>query len=250
MTSTLWLRRFAATLLGASGALLANATDIQAYTEDWPPYNFEDNGVLRGISTDVLRAACLQAKLDCSIELVPWARAYKTAQTQAGALAFTTARKPSREHEFSWVGPILPRTTWVYVRSSLALPANQVPDLSTLRFGVVRGEAAAQDLLAQGVPASNLLEQSTNTDVIRMLQGGQIDAMVDTEVGMLWSLRKQGIAPKQVRKTVKLTDEGAYYFAVNPATDPLVVGRLQSALEKLQASGRVNRIVRSYTVGP
>lgn len=230
--------------------LSAHGADLQAFTEDWPPYNFEDNGVVRGISTDVLRAACSLAKLECSVELVPWARAYKTAQTLPGALAYTTARKPSREQEFAWVGPILPRTTWIYQRSALAaLPAG-TQDFTTWRFGVVRGEAAAQDLLARGVPASNLIEQATNNDVIRLLQTGAIDAMVDTEVGMLWSLRKLGLGADMVRKTLKLTEEGAYYYALNPNTDAQTVSKLQSALDKLHSSGRINRIVRSYTAGP
>lgn len=242
--------RLAAAMLGVTSSLAAVAADLKAYTEDWPPYNYEENATVRGISTEVLRAACSAAKLDCSVELVPWARAYKTAQTQPGTLAYTTARKPSREHEFAWVGPILPRTTWVYVRNTL--PANDTadPDWATLRFGVVRGEAAAQDLLARGVPADNLIELATNHDVIRLLQSGSIDAMVETEVGMLWSLRKLGVAANTVRKSAKLTDEGAYYFALHPGTDARIVARLQSALDKLQATGRVNRIVRSYTTGP
>lgn len=240
--------RSAVTAAAALLVLSAHAADLQAYTEDWPPYNFEENGTVRGISTDVLRAACGLAKLTCSVELVPWARAYKTAQTQPGTLAFTTARKPSREQEFAWVGPILPRATWIYVRANLAQTTPL--DLSTLRFGVVRGEAATQDLLDRGVPPANLLEHATNMDVIRLLQSGSIDAMVDTEVSMLWSLRKMGLGANTVRKSLKLTDEGAYYFALNPATDSRTVQRLQSALDKLHSSGRVNRVVRGYTAEP
>lgn len=232
--------------VGLGLALSAQASDLNAYTEDWAPYNYEENGQVRGISTDILRAACSAAKLDCSIALVPWARAYKAASTEPKALAYTTARKPSREHEFAWVGPILPRSTWVYTREDgTTLPTNAA-DLAKLRIGIVRGEAAEQDLLAAGVPAAALVAQPTNVDVLRMLLAGAVDAMVDTEVGMQWNLKNQGLTARSVQQAFKLTDEGAYYYALNLGTPAQTVGKLQAALDKLRASGQIQRITRRY----
>lgn len=228
----------------------ASAADLEAYTEDWAPYNFAENGEVKGISTDILRAACSKAKLECTISLVPWARAYKTAQTQFQTLAYTTARKPDRENEFLWVGPILPRTTWLYQASTARKPIRRLGDLANLRIGVVRGEAAENDLLAAGVPPSALVEQATNADVLRMLRAGAIDAMVDTEVGMRWSLKTTGWANSSVRQTIKLTDEGGYYFAVNPATPSTTVRKLQDAVDDLRSKGQIAKITRRYLGAP
>ena len=242
--------RRGALVLGLGFTLGCAAADLEAYTEDWAPYNFEENGEIKGISTDILRAACTKAKLECSIAMVPWARAYKTAQTQFQALAYTTARKPDRENEFQWVGPILPRTTWVYQAASAKAPIREIADLAKLRIGVVRGEAAKKDLLAAGVPESALVEQATNADVLRMLRTGGVDAMVDTEVGMRWSLKSAGRASSVVRQTIKLTDEGGYYFALNLATPPATVKKLQDAVDALRSSGQINAIARRYLGAP
>lgn len=232
--------------VGLGLALNAHASDLNAYTEDWAPYNYEENGQVRGISTDILRAACSAAKLDCSIALVPWARAYKNASTEPKALAYTTARKPSREHEFAWVGPILPRSTWVYTREDGTAPPANAADLAKLRIGIVRGEAAEQDLLAAGVPAAALVAQPSNVDVLRMLLAGAVDAMVDTEIGMQWNLKNQGLTARSVQQAFKLTDEGAYYFAIHPGTPAQTVDKLQAAVDKLRASGQIQRITRRY----
>lgn len=231
-------------------ALSAQASDLNAYTEEWAPYNYEENGQVRGISTDILRAACSTAKLDCSIAIVPWARAYKSASTEPNALAYTTARKPSREHEFVWVGPILPRSTWVYTREDGTAPPASAADLTKLRIGIVRGEASEQDLLAAGVPASALIAQPSNVDVLRMMLAGGVDAMVDTEVAMQWSLKKLGLSAHSVHQSFKLTDEGGYYYALNPGTPPKTVEKLQTALDKLRASGQIQRITRRYLGAP
>lgn len=236
--------------LGWTLAFSAHASDLNAYTEDWAPYNYQENGQVVGISTDILRAACSSAKLSCSITLVPWARAYKYASTEPQTLAYTTARKPSREHDFAWVGPILPRSTWVYTREDATPPPSSAADLAKLRVGIVRGEAAEQDLLAAGVPASALIVQPTNVDVLRMLQAGAVDAVVDTEIGMQWNLKNLGISTRSVHQAFKLTDEGSYYFALNRGTSAQTVEKLQAAVDKLRTSGQITRIVRHYLGNP
>ncbi len=225
----------------------ALATDLTAYTEEWAPYNFREGSAVRGISSDLLRAACSEAKLECSINFVPWERAYRTVRGTPNTVLYTTARKPSRENEFIWVGPILPRTTWIYVRTELESSVHTIKDLAKLRVGVVRGEAAHQDLQAAGVPESAFLVQPSNADLLKMLSRSMLDVMVETEVGMEWSLRMGGLPPSAVVKRMRLIDDGSYYFALNLASDPGVTARLQAAVELLRNNGSLESIVKKYS---
>lgn len=233
-------------LFGLCALPCALATPLAAYTEEWPPYNYAEGKEVKGISTDILRAACEIAKLQCTFQVVPWARAYKTASHVPNTVVYTTARKPSREKEFLWVGPILPRTTWVYGNTAQTQSVRDFKDLAKIRIGVVREEAAQQDLEAVGVPISAFNVQSSNADVLRMLINGSVDAMVDTEVGMAWNLRNAGITPTTVSKLMKLTDDGAYYFALNLNSDAVLVKDLQAAIDKLRHDGKIDAIQRQY----
>lgn len=224
----------------------AHSADLTAYTEEWAPYNYSEDNAIKGISTDILRAMCATAKLQCDIKIVPWARAYRSATSTANTLVYTTARKPAREHEFLWIGPILPRTTWVYARQGQEMHIRDFSDLASQRVGVVREEASLQDLKTAGVPESSLVLQASNADVLRMLLGSMVDAMVDTEVGMQWNLRRAAVSPHAVTRLMKLSEEGAYYFALNKESDPALVHKLESALETLRHDGKVDAIVRQY----
>ena len=226
------------------------ANSLVAYTEQWPPYNFAENGKVQGIATDVLRAACEQAQLRCSFQVVPWARGYKLVRNTPNTVLYTTARKPAREDHFLWVGPLLPRTTWVYTRNIPGAPVRETKELTQLRIGVVREEAAQQDLLEAGVPPSALVEESTNDGVFRLLMGDLVHAMVDTEVGMAWNLRSVGRPIGSVTKLMKLSDDGAYYFALNVRSNPALVSKLQQAVDKLRAEGRLDAIVKNYEPAP
>jgi polar amino acid transport system substrate-binding protein len=233
-------------VVGAAG--WAHAADLTAYTEEWPPYNYAEKGTIKGIATDMLRAACREESLACDFKIMPWARAYKIVTATPNTLVYTTARKPSREAEFQWVGPILPRSTWIFGRAGLEPAPQTLAELARLRVGVVRDEAARQDLLDAGVPASALIEQASNAEVLRMLSTLGVDAMVDTEVGMGWNMRNAAVAPKAVRKLMKLSDGGAYYYAFNLNSNPDLIRRVQLALDKLRKKGALSGIVERYTL--
>lgn len=244
------LRILTAAILGLGMAMAARGQTLTAYTEQWPPYNYEEAGELKGISTDLLKAICADAKVVCNFQLVPWARAYRIVGNVPNTVLFTTARKASREKDFLWVGPILPRSTWVFVKTPADKTTNPNRDISQMRFGIVRDEAARQDLLLAGVPVNSLVEDSSNSAVLRLLMSDAVDAMVDTEVAMAWNLRSANLSAGAVTRVSKLTEDGAYFFALNPRSDLAVVQRLQASLEKLRRSGRVDAIVKQYSSIP
>lgn len=225
----------------------AAAADLLAYTEDWPPYNYAEQGKVRGISTDLLRAMCAEASLDCRFELVPWARAYAMALNRPNTLVYTTARKPEREQSFTWIGPILPRSTWVFGLRESELAIRRFEDLNHYRVGVVRGEASIGDLLGKDVQADALLQDSSDAAITTLLLRGVVQAVVNTEVGMAWELYKAGASPDRAVKLLPLTDQGAYYFALNLKSDPALAAKLQDALDRLRRSGQLGRIVAQYT---
>ena len=239
---------FLLSLILLASVATAEEKPLAVYTGEWVPYNYQEGREIKGLSTEILRAMCAEAKLECGINYLPWVRSYKTVQNTRNALLYTVARKPEREHEFLCIGPILPRANYVYARSSLDhLPTN-AQELSSLRVGVVRGEASITDLERAGVSSQAIVVLPVNVDALRMMARGMIDAMVDTEIGMSWNLRNAGLAPGQVKRVMPLSDVGAYYFALNVDSDPALAQRLQAAVDRLQRSGRINAIVRAFLV--
>lgn len=222
------------------------AAELTAYTEEWAPYNYTEGNAIKGIATDVLNAACAEAKIDCRIVVVPWARAYSTVVNTPNTLIYTIARTAARDSEFVWVGPLLPRTVWVYGRAGLATRVREARHLAQLRIGVVRDDASGPDLLAAGVPASALVEDSSNASVLRMYKRAMVDAVVDTEVGMAWNLRSAAMPANSATRLVKLSDGGAYYFAFNRQSDPQLVRSLQHAFDKVKHDGTFEAIRKKY----
>ena len=221
------------------------AVDLTAYTEEWPPYNYSVDSELKGISTEVLRAACDLAKLQCEFRMVPWARAYKAVTNTRNTIIYSTARNPTREKQFLWVGPILPRNAWAYGKAGMNTDIHRFMDLANTRIGVVREDAAQNDLLAVGVPSSSFLVVNSHLDALRLMMLDKINLVVNTEIGMNWNLQIAGIAPEAVTKVMKVYD-GDLYFALNLKSDSVMVAKLQDSIDKLRREGKIDSIVLQY----
>jgi polar amino acid transport system substrate-binding protein len=242
-------RWLAAAALGAL-ALLAQGqpaprVDLRAFADDSPPYNFLDGGVATGLSSDFLRVLCREAELTCAIEIVPWARAYYRALTDPDTLVFTATRTPEREASFLWLGPILPRSEWVYGLAD----GPTLGDLAALRqhrVGVIYQDAVIADLLRAGVPQASLDMAPNALTNTKKLLARRVDFVVGTDLGMAWELRQLGADAGVLRRVVPVSQEGAYYYALNPRTDPALVERLRQAFDRLERRHLREALVRDY----
>jgi len=232
--------------LAAAFAPGARAADLEALTEDWPPYNFAQDGAAAGIATDLLREMCAEARLACDIRIVPWARGYSHVLATPNTLLYTTARTLERERSFLWIGPYLPRQTWIFERRDKPLKLQKLADLNQYRVGVVRGDAAVEDLLREGVQRQQLEMVATELINLRKLMAAHVDAITGTEVGVAWTLHGQGLNRDTLQKSLQLSASGGYYFAVNPGTNPEIVQKLRETFARLQAQHRIEALTAKY----
>ena len=253
MKSTLSRLLFrAALLVGAWGCLPACANtaelpEITAYTDERPPYSFSAQGQVKGIAADLLTGACQDAGLLCRIQVVPWARGYAMALSRPNTLVFAAVRRPDREALFQWIGPIMPRSIWVWVRNDALQRTGGSTQLKDYRFGIVRGNASLPDLQAAGVPAGSISIESSQAALQRLLERGWIDAVIGTELAMNWTGRTARDSAAPMTRLTKLSDEGAYHYALSTKTDPRVVDRLQASIDKLRRNGSLDEIMKRYS---
>ncbi len=223
------------------------AREIKAYTEEWPPYNFIKDNQLVGVSTDVLKAVCKDVQLQCNMQLVPWTRAYKTVLETPDSIIYTISRIPVREKQFVWVGPILPRSMWIYARAEVASKIHSLKDIANFRIGAIREEASLSELLEAGVPSSSIQIFNTNTDEMHMLKAGKIDIVANTEIGMQQNQKTFGISAGSMKRMMKLNDGAALYFGMNLNSDKNLVAKLQASVDKMKREGKIDAIVQQYT---
>jgi polar amino acid transport system substrate-binding protein len=162
----------------AESANSSDTVNLTYLTEQLPPYNYQENGTLRGISVDLLEAVTERMGRKVSreqVRLVPWADGYRAAATGNGTVLFSTARTPERENSLKWAGPIATHGEVLFARYDLEAAIRSPDDLKGYRVGVIAGDVATRELLDAGLNQSQLVTESDVSAIIARLQSGEID---------------------------------------------------------------------------
>jgi len=89
-------------VIALASGLAAHGAGLRLLTEEAPPNNYIKDGKLTGLAVEVVQEIMRRTGDAEPIEMMPWARAYRLAQSgQAGSVGlFLTARTPEREGLF------------------------------------------------------------------------------------------------------------------------------------------------------
>lgn len=102
------------------------------YTEQFPPYNYQENGTLKGVAVDLLGEITGKMGLRVTpdqVHLVPWTEGYQAALTLNNTVLFSTFRLPEREQSFKWAGPISTDRYVLFARWDRGIAINSSVDL-------------------------------------------------------------------------------------------------------------------------
>ena len=223
-------------LVGTSHTSMAGP--LSFITEAYPPYNFSDDNILRGIAVDLLVIASqdtAQPVQRGQIRLMPWARGYRTVLSTPNTVLFATTRTTERERLFKWAGPIATTRVVLLARKDRGIQIKSASDLQHYRIGAIHDDVGEQSVLALGI-ANDQLHISANADALaRQLQAGRIDLWAYEENVANWFLRNAGFNNDEF-ETVYLLKQGELWFAFNREVSDEQIQPLQKAIDELRNS--------------
>lgn len=239
----------AATLLSSRYGHTNEALNaLKIMTEDYPPFNYQENGELKGLSVEIVsellkRAGTTHKRSD--IEFLPWARGYNLTLDRPGHALFSTTRTEDREKLFKWVGPFVPTIIGLIARKDRNLTIGPEKDFSKIRIGVVKDDVGHLLLRSAGVANEDLDIVLFNNQNYKKLAAGRIDAMAYETSVMKWGLQSVGeaLSEYEVIHELKRSD---LYLALNKETPDSQVETLQKSFDSMVADGTHAEIVARY----
>jgi polar amino acid transport system substrate-binding protein len=148
------------------------------YTEQLPPYNYQENGTLQGVSVDLLETVTEKMGNKISREnilLVPWTEGYQAVLTNNATVLFSMARTPQREDMFKWAGPVYTNRKVLFASPDREIVIQGPDDLKGYRIGAISDDIAIQYLLDIGVNQSQIVTENNAGTLITALDKGEID---------------------------------------------------------------------------
>ncbi|RVU31989.1 transporter substrate-binding domain-containing protein [Rheinheimera riviphila] len=231
------------------GSAHATADDrLTFYTEHFPPYNFEQNGAIRGINADILTQACVIANIKCDMQLYPWLRAMELAQKNPASGIFTISRTKSRVPLFQWVGPIASSTAYLYrLATRPEVAAKTLEQAKQFSIAVAHGDVYEEFLLSQGFEyGKNLIEFRSKSEPIPLFIQGKVDLVIGSDIVIPSWLASHQLPAETAVPVIELNTTGNNFLALNHAVPIELANRLQQAIDQLKQNGKYQQIVESY----
>lgn len=222
---------------------------VRIVTEQLPPFNYMEDGEIRGISTTVVEAAFKRAGVEYVIEVEPWRRAVEDTDTNPNTFIYTMARTPKREDKYIWVGKLFDRKVSLFrhrYRSDLD-GLSPVALHTQTKVCAINGDASLELLQQVGFTESSIHKVNDSPIAIcpRMVQEGRADLTPYNPYVLAYRIRNGELVDMFSVHSVLLNEDG-YYLAANPKSDPKLIKKLMQAFKELAAEGFNDKVESDY----
>ena len=117
-----------------------NAEPLTFVAEDLPPYHYiDEHGQATGALVDIVKALARHAEVDYTIELYPFARAFKLFNAKPNVLMFSLLKSPSREQQFVWLGELIDNKAYLVALKGSNSELSSLAQAKTSQVGTIRG---------------------------------------------------------------------------------------------------------------
>ena len=226
--------------------------NLTIFTEEYPPFNYQNSktGSLEGIYVDIVDYILKDINSNLTrndIQLVPWARGYRTTLGEKDTAIFAITWTEERDPLFKWVGPVTPNKQVLIAKKDKNITINSVADLKNYNIGVVRDDIAEQLLRGMGLTDQNIHQVHTPVLNARMIDGGRIDMWAYGE-GVARHILRTTLGSAENYETVYVLTESEMYIGFNPETSDEVIATFQKSLDKLKTQDKdiYNNILDKY----
>jgi len=217
---------------------------ITVVTEEWPPYSYIEEGVVKGISTEIVKASLEQAGLNYTLDVYPWARSYKKALAEKNTLIYAIVKTDERLPLFKWVRPVAPAiNTYFYkLRSRDDVILTSLEDAKEYVVGTNRESDHHQFLLKNNFPE---IEDSNHSEhSLRMLMLSRVDLVIYGSENIDIEIKKIGESMDKVEKVLLVNTQFPYMAFSRDSPDDIVI-KLTNAYDFLLKSGKIQNLIES-----
>lgn len=224
-------------------ASFSSAAEFKILTEEYPPFNYTEDGKLTGLSSDIVREITKRLGHSSEITVQPWARAYNAIQKEDGIILYSMTRTEQREDLFKWAGPVASNKWVFFAKKGSGVTINSIDDAKKLRkIGTYKDDATEQFLKEQGFTnISSVIKDEQN---VPKLMAGRITLWIVGELQGIHKARVQGL-DGELEKVFDVKDT-QLYIAFSRNTPDTEIAKWQKALDDMKADGTYDAMMKKY----
>ena len=223
---------------------VALSQELTILTENMPPLNYVENGVLVGPSVEIVREIQRRVGSDEPIQVYPWARAYKMSVEQENVVLFGMTHTEARHDQFKWIGPLATKRDILVARKSSGIKIDSLEDAKKVKsIGTLRDDT--RERLLESLGFTNLEPVSDEQLNAKKLVLGRIDLWTYKIPGLRTVCELAGVDYNEVEEVYHLR-EITLDIAFSKKTSDSIVERWRKAFNEMLADGTIMRIQKKW----
>ncbi len=219
--------------------------------EAWPPFEFEENGVVKGIDVDIAMAIFKKMNIQAEIKTFPWARVWKMIEDGKADACMSTSRKEKRKpflyypKEDMWVSEFV----FFVNKSKKKASFTGYNDAKGMTIGTIRGNSYHPSFWDAKFKTDEAKDLQT---CFKKLAAGRVDLVpADKTVG-LYTLSMLGLKDKIDYYSFVLYSKGypmPFAKKSNHKDIKEIAERFEQELIKMKKSGEYDKIREKWLGG-
>ncbi|HET6381195.1 MAG TPA: transporter substrate-binding domain-containing protein [candidate division Zixibacteria bacterium] len=239
-------------LLGAVllGGPAAAGTELILNTQDFAPFSYEANGEVAGPAAEIIRRVCADAKITCTLRLLPWRRAQQEVRDGQAHGMFVIGWNAERAKWLHFSPALLITEYGFFVRADDPLQFRKNADVKGYTVGVYGPSNTATALQAIKDEIKDLTIDMTPDDeaAFKKLALGRVRAVYSNKDVGFDLLRKLDI--KNARYAGRQQSLKYYVGFSQRTTERAVVEAFNSSFRSLHRQGVIQEILTRYGMEP
>jgi len=217
---------------------------ITVVTEYYPPYSFlNEQGEAKGCSVALVKALFKISQDDFNVQVMPWARAYKTAISTKNTLIFSIVRNKIREKNFIWIGKIVQEKNLFWGLKS-RYKEEKLTEKEFYSSLIVTTTHTSNDQILTEKGKNRLYQVTEITQGINMLLMQRVDLIVETKIGMKKRFEREKLDFSLVKPVYELPELNYdLYIAMNINSDSKIQKRMSNAYQQLVDNGKFAQVM-------
>jgi polar amino acid transport system substrate-binding protein len=237
-------------LIAASMVLLVGqsvwSAELTILTENLPPLNYVDNGILVGPSVEIVKEIQKRVGSKEQIQVYPWARAYKMALEDENVILFGMTYTKVRKDKFKWVGPLATKRDILVAKKGSGIKIKDLEDAKKVnRIGTLRDDTRGRLLERNGF--KNLEPVSDEQLNAKKLALGRIDLWAYKIPGLRTVCDLAGVDHTEFEEVYHLR-EIDLMIAFSKKTSDSIVEKWRDAFNEMIADGTIMQIREKWNM--
>lgn len=210
-----WFLIYLAVFIAFPGFVHADDRRLVLAYEEYPPFEYRDNGAPAGQNVEIVKRVCSRLGLEPVFVHEPFARMLFDAKSGEVDGLFSLLKRPDREGYLYYSDvPISFTTVGIVARHEFSGTIERLEDLRNYTVGAVRGYSHGS--VVDALDGVDFYEVANNELLLKMLENGRIEiALCNLNVIRFFHNR---IHPDEKLNVVKIIESDPLYIAFSKST--------------------------------